>query len=99
VEKYVFIRYRIGARLFKRETGTFVITNCVDRGKFSIVKKAVNKKSGEEVAIKIINKRIVEVEELVKEVAIMKEIDEHPGVIHLKDVYEDEKNFYIVIDL
>lgn len=80
-------------------TDEFLIKEQLGAGKFSIVKKAVNKKSGEEVAIKIINKRIVEVEELVKEVAIMKEIDEHPGVIHLKDVYEDEKNFYIVIDL
>jgi calcium-dependent protein kinase len=59
----------------------------------------VNRKTGEEVAVKIINKRIVECEELVKEVAIMKEIDEHPGVIHLKDVYEDEKVFNLVMEL
>jgi calcium/calmodulin-dependent protein kinase I len=76
--------------LFKEQLGT---------GKFSVVKKAVNRKTGEEVAVKIINKRIVECEELVKEVAIMKEIDEHPGVIHLKDVYEDEKVFNLVIEL
>jgi hypothetical protein len=69
------------------------------RGKFSVVKRAVNRKTGEEVAVKIINKRIVECEELVKEVAIMKEIDEHPGVIHLKDVYEDEKVFNLVMEL
>lgn len=47
----------------------------------------------------MINKKICDNEELVKEVEIMKEISEHPNVIHLIDVYEDANNFNLVLEL
>ena len=33
------------------------------------------------------------------EVAIMKELDDHPGFIHVKEVYEDNTNLILVEDL
>lgn len=47
----------------------------------------------------MINKKICDNEELVKEVEIMKEISEHPNVIHLIDVYEDANHFNLVLEL
>ena len=60
---------------------------------------ALHKESKVEYAVKMIDKKICDNEELVKEVTIMRMIDEQPGVIHLKDVYEDDKKFNLVLDL
>lgn len=47
----------------------------------------------------MINKSICDNNELIKEVEIMRAIDEHPGVIHLIDVYEDSQNFNLILEL
>jgi len=51
------------------------------------------------VALKIIDKRFVNPDDVVKEVAIMKELDDHPGFIHVKEVFEDNTNLILVEDL
>lgn len=50
-------------------------------------------------ALKIIDKRFVNPDDVVKEVAIMKELDDHPGFIHVKEVFEDNTNLILVEDL
>jgi serine/threonine protein kinase len=69
------------------------------RGTTSVVKKATKKASGDLVALKIIDKRFVDPDAVVKEVAIMKELDDHPGFIHVKEVFEDNTNLILVEDL
>lgn len=49
----------------------------------------------------MIDRSLCDNEELAKEVAIMQEIEEHPGVIHLKDVYEEagSSKFVLILEL
>jgi serine/threonine protein kinase len=77
----------------------FMIKDELGRGTTSVVKKATKKASGDLVALKIIDKRFVDPDAVVKEVAIMKELDDHPGFIHVKEVFEDNTNLILVEDL
>lgn len=77
----------------------YEVKNQLGTGKFSVVKKIIKKDTKEVYAVKMIDKKICDNEELVKEVEIMKEINDHPNVIHLIDVYEDSVNFNLVLDL
>eukprot|EP01119_Soliformovum_irregulare_P004503 TRINITY_DN1552_c0_g2_i1.p1 TRINITY_DN1552_c0_g2~~TRINITY_DN1552_c0_g2_i1.p1 ORF type:complete len:343 (-),score=101.91 TRINITY_DN1552_c0_g2_i1:243-1271(-) len=73
----------------------------IGRGAFSVVKKASNKKTGEEVAIKIIDKKLVDKQDLVllsREIDIMKKVD-HSNVLKLKGVYEKEDEIALAMEL
>jgi len=75
-----------------------------DLGKeeFSVVKKAINKKTGEEVAIKIIDKKTAttaqDTKRLETEVTILKKVS-HPNIICLKELYEDSNELCLVMEL
>lgn len=73
--------------------------NC--SGKFSVVHVVTHKQLKKEYAAKMIDRSLCDNEELAKEVAIMQEIEEHPGVIHLKDVYEEpgSSKFVLILEL
>ena len=65
------------------------------------VKLGFNKETGEEVAIKIINKSLIAQKndmklKLEREIAIMKVIH-HPHVLTLLDVYETNDYLYVII--
>lgn len=64
-----------------------------------MVKHVIHKQTKKDYAVKMINKSICDNNELIKEVEIMRAIDEHPGVIHLIDVYEDSQNFNLILEL
>jgi len=72
------------------------------RGGFSVVREGIKKATGEKYAIKCIGKEHMEGEDeiklLLREVQIMKKID-HPNVLKLYEVFEDEENFYLVTEL
>jgi len=72
------------------------------RGGFSIVREGVRLSDGQKFAIKCIGKEHMEGEEeiklLLREVQIMKKID-HPNVLKLYEVFEDEEQFYLVTEL
>jgi len=72
------------------------------RGKYGKVKEAVHRQTGQRVAIKIINKTLVnhnaDDAELVREVRFTSSID-HPNVQRVHDVVEDLDTLYIVLDL
>jgi serine/threonine protein kinase len=61
-------------------------------GNFSKVILGVNIKTGEKVAIKVIEKKEVDNVRLATEVEIMKKVN-HPNIISLKDVYDSGKLF------
>lgn len=79
-------------------TDDYVIIQELGRTLHSVVKKARNKKNGELVAIKFLDKNKIGEYEIVKEVAIMKELEGHPGVIRLKDVYETPNEVILVLE-
>jgi len=71
------------------------------RGGFSIVKKGKNKFTGEEVAIKCINKRTLKKEELQllgREINIMKKL-RHKNIVQLLDMYETPNDLFLVLEL
>jgi len=76
---------------FKEDLGT---------GNYSVVKKAVHKKTGEVVAIKIYDKRHISVFDkgcINTEVEILKTL-KHPNVINIKEAYNGPKRLYIVME-
>jgi len=72
------------------------------KGAFSIVKLGVNKKSGEKVAVKIIDKKAAATEQdekrLKTEVEILKKVN-HPNIVCLKDMFETNEKLYLVMEL
>jgi len=73
----------------------------IGRGAFSVVKKAVSKKTGDEVAIKFIEKKFVDKQDLMllaREIDIMKKVD-HNNVLKLREVFESEENIALVMEL
>ena len=73
----------------------------IGRGGFSIVVEGTAKKDGSRFAIKCIKKSMVEGDDiklLKREIKIMKRLD-HPHILKLYDVFEDESEFYLVMEL
>jgi len=73
----------------------------IGRGGFSVVVEGSSKKNGEKCAIKCIKKTMVEGEDiklLRREVQIMKKVN-HPNVLKLFEVFEDEEEFFLVMEL
>jgi len=70
----------------------------IGRGGFSIVKRGLQISSGKEVAIKIISKNGMSKESLQTELQIMSIVKDCPEVVSLLDVFEEEENFFIVLE-
>jgi len=71
------------------------------RGGFSIVKKGKNKKTGDEVAIKCINKKNLKKDELqllTREISIMQKL-RHKSIIQLIDIFETPNELFLVLEL
>ena len=78
----------------------YEIKGDLGKGKFGLVKLGVHKESGREVAVKIINKKLVgpvDVQQVKSEIDILK-IAKHPNIIKLYDVFENEKLIYIIME-
>jgi len=79
----------------------YVLGDEIGKGGFSIVYQAERKKDQKEFAVKCIKKDMVEGEDiklLRREVQIMKKLD-HPNILKLFEVYEDDKQFFLVMEL
>jgi calcium/calmodulin-dependent protein kinase I len=73
----------------------------IGRGAFSVVRKAKSLKTGELVAIKFIEKKFVDKQDLVllgREIEIMKKIH-HPNVLSLYEVFESDDMISLVMEL
>ena len=81
--------------------GDYIIKETIGKGTFSKVKLGINKITGEKVAIKILDKsKILEKEDLdriIREISILSKID-HENVIKIYQIYEDSKNFLIIME-
>jgi len=72
----------------------------IGKGAFSVVHMALNRKTGDKVAIKIIDKKMAEQDEkrLKTEVEILKKV-KHPNIVGLKDLFETDDKLYLVMEL
>ncbi|MCI19550.1 calcium-dependent protein kinase 32-like, partial [Trifolium medium] len=83
------LRYELG-----RELG---------RGEFGITYLCKDRQTGEELACKSISKNklrtAIDIEDLRRQVEIMRHLPEHPNIVSLKDTYEDEDDVHLVMEL
>jgi len=74
----------------------------IGKGAFSIVYSAQNKKTGEKVAVKVIDKKSASTpqdqQRLKTEVEILKKI-KHANVVCLKDMFETPEKLYLIMEL
>lgn len=71
----------------------------VGQGAFATVKKAVERSTGKTFAVKIIHKRKVmdKFDGVKRELDILQKLD-HPRIVKLKDFYEDDDNYYMLME-
>ncbi|CAI9779469.1 unnamed protein product [Fraxinus pennsylvanica] len=73
------------------------------RGEFGVTYLCIDKSSGEEFACKSISKNklrtSVDIEDVRREVEIMKHLPKHPNIVSIKDTYEDDNAVHIVMEL
>lgn len=73
----------------------------IGKGGFSVVVEATEKATGDKYAVKCIKKTMVEGEDiklLRREIKIMKRVN-HPNILKLYEVFEDEDEFFLVMEL
>jgi calcium/calmodulin-dependent protein kinase I len=71
----------------------------IGRGAFSIVKKGRNMITEQEVAIKVLKRKfLLNSNSITREIEIMKRLN-HPNILRLLDVYENEEYVFIVLPL
>jgi len=69
------------------------------KGSYGSVQKARDRRTGAVRAVKIIKKsRIENITRLKREITIMKKLD-HPNIIKLFEVFEDDEHIYLVLEL
>ncbi|SMN22125.1 similar to Saccharomyces cerevisiae YPL153C RAD53 Protein kinase, required for cell-cycle arrest in response to DNA damage [Maudiozyma saulgeensis] len=71
----------------------------VGQGAFATVKRAAERKTGKTYAVKIINKRKVmgNIDGVTRELEVLEKL-EHPRIVRLKAFYEDDLNYYMVME-
>ena len=73
------------------------------RGEFGVIYLCTDVTSGEKFACKSISKKklrtAVDIEDVRREVEIMRHLPQHPNVVSLKDTYEDDEAVHIVMEL
>ena len=81
--------------------GDYIIKETIGKGTFSKVKLGLNKITGEKVAIKILDKsKILQKEDLdriIREMSILSKMG-HSNVIKVYQIFEDEKNYFIIME-
>ena len=79
----------------------FIIKQVIGEGTFATVRLAINKQTGEEVAIKIMEKsRIVQKEDKIRidrEIKVLKNL-RHPNIVHLYSVIETDEKIYLIME-
>ncbi|BAT85275.1 Calcium-dependent protein [Vigna angularis] len=73
------------------------------RGEFGVTYLCTDKESGEELACKSISKKklrtAIDIEDVRREVEIMRHLPQHPNIVTLKDTYEDDNAVHLVMEL
>ncbi|KAL8095419.1 hypothetical protein AgCh_036757 [Apium graveolens] len=82
---------------------TYELGNELGRGEFGVTYVCTDKSTGEVYACKSISKKKlrtrVDVEDVRREVEIMKHLPKHTNIVSLKDTYEDDKAVHLVMEL
>ena len=89
---------RVRSQYFK--THYLVLDEVIGEGTFSVVRPAVDRKSGERVAVKIVDRAAIaasEEDDLRREVSILQKL-RHPNIVQLIDFFEESFSYVIVME-
>jgi len=82
--------------------GSYYIGGTLGRGSYAKVMQARNTVTNEKVAIKIMDRKFIERENIIeyvkKEISVMHSL-KHPNIVQLKDVLLTTRNIYLVLEL
>jgi len=87
------------ARMMKVEN-FYTLEKQIGRGAYSKVRLGFTKEGGEEVAVKVIDKKTCPQDDLIfleREVDIVRDLD-HPNIVRTYDVFETKSEIYIVLE-
>lgn len=79
----------------------YKIESTIGKGSFATVKKAKHRETGQRYAVKVLSKRKMTEEDLIAmhtEIEILKQVD-HPNIVRLIDIFEDERHWCLVMEL
>ncbi|CAH1102573.1 unnamed protein product [Psylliodes chrysocephalus] len=74
----------------------YILLDVIGGGSYSVCKLARHKTTGQQYAVKIVDKSLCGCRE---EVEILLRYGKHPGIVTLKTVYEDTNKIYLVLQL
>ena len=81
----------------------YTIEKELGQGEFGITRICVDKETGEVLAYKSISKRklrtSVDVEDVRREVEIMRALPPHPNIVGQRDAYEDTEAVHLVMEI
>ncbi|RWS28116.1 ribosomal protein S6 kinase-like protein [Leptotrombidium deliense] len=80
---------------FFREYDLKIHEGLLGDGSFSVCRKCVHRRTGVEYAVKIVSRRI----EISREVHLLRQCQNHPNIVNIHDVFQDELHSYIVLEL
>ena len=79
----------------------FIIKQVIGEGTFATVRLAINKQTGEQVAIKIMEKnKIIQKEDKIRierEIKVLKNL-RHPNIVHLYSVIQTDEKIYLIME-
>ena len=79
------------------EIGNYILGETIGEGAFAKVKLARHKQTDEKVAIKILNKEIIDINKIRKEIKILQRL-KHINIIQLYEIIETKNKLYIVME-
>ncbi|KAL4466496.1 hypothetical protein ABPG72_016637 [Tetrahymena utriculariae] len=85
----------------KQIKDNYIIKNKLGEGSIGVVRRVIEKKTGEEKAMKVIPKNAQDKDQelqLTMEIDILKQLD-HPSILKMYEFYQDKKNFYIITEI
>jgi hypothetical protein len=77
----------------------YEVGDVIGCGHFATVRRGVNRESGEAVAIKTIAKSRTDASTIRREIAIQRMVGSHENMVGLRDVFETESEWIIVMEL
>ncbi len=82
-------------------TKHFTLGKIIGKGSFAIVREAIDVRTGERVAVKVIEAKADprQMAAQRKEVAIMLKVGSHPNIMKFYGAFEDKRHIYIVMQL
>jgi len=86
----------------KKLEDVYEIKDTIGTGNYSVVKYGAHKKTGEEVALKIVDKQSLadyERDNISVEIDLLRNYGNHPNILCLKEVFEDKKRITLVTEL